>query len=289
VNRGQLTLAALVLVGCNDPPVPNPATAARCDPTVLGLRSTRSGLDWLTKGVAGANALLAQEGQYQLQLMTESVAAMDTHIPVWPVAAAGLTPMETAFVPHDCRAIFIQTAALNQRVVSWNGDLSTGLTIEVAPIASWILLHETGHIHDASSGQIDPAPSVRGNSFSDTLQKRRELSADAFAARLIRSADARQPYATFIAGMNTRQALTQLSWNLQRDRQLGLLASSELATPKAFGDVGETHPNLELRVLITLVLVEPSDEAQALLDEFVATRSRAADPAPRVLYDASKP
>lgn len=289
MNWAPLVLAALVLVGCDGAPTPDTATLARCDPAALGLRSNRSGLDWLSKAVASANALLAQEGQFQLQLITDSQARVDSHIPVWPVAASGLNSMDTAFVPHGCRAIFIQTAALNQRVVSWNGDVSTGLTIETAAIASWILLHETGHIHDANSGQLDPALAVRGDNFSDTPHKRSELSADAFAARMIRNADAQQPYTTFMAGMNTSQALTQLSWNLQRDRQLGLFDSSVLATPKAFGDVGDTHPNLELRVLITQVLIEPSDAAQALLDEFVATRSRAADPAPRVLYDASKP
>jgi hypothetical protein len=289
VKEWALALAALLLVGCEHDRAPVLIVKPPCDPTALGLRSTRSGLAWLSPAVDTANVLLTQEGQLRLQLLTDSSAPAQSNIPVWPVAAAGLTPMQTAFVPHGCRAIFIQTAALQQRVSQWNGDQSTGLTVDTAAITTWILLHETGHIRDASSGQLDPAPAVRGSNFSDTDSKRRELSADAFAARLISAAGASRPYPTFMAGMKTSQALTQLSWNLQRDRQLDMFGSSVLATPGAFGDVGDTHPNLELRVLITQVLVNPSEEAQGLLDAFVATRGRAQDPAPRVLYDAGKP
>jgi hypothetical protein len=286
---------ALILAGCDrtetiaDRPKAPSAPSARCDPASLGYITTRSGLDWLGKAVDASNALLSQQGQFQLQLIDQNPAAADSRIPVWPVASRGLTPMETAFVPNGCNSVFIQTVALAQRVRDWEGDGATGFTIATADIATWILLHETGHIRDAVSGQLEPAPAVRGINFSNTQQKRRELSADAYAARLITVAGADQPYAAFLAGMGVRMSLSQLSWNLQRDRQLTLFGSSVLATPGAFGDVGDTHPNLELRVLITRVLIDDSDESRALLDEFVATRERAADQTPQVIYDAAKP
>lgn len=152
-------------------------------------------------------------------------------------------------------------------VVGWQGDESMGPTIDPAAIATSTLLHEKGHIHNATGRQFDPAPAVRGSDCSDTDPKRRELSADAFAARV-------QPRPTppFIASMKVCQSLTQLGWNLLRDqpiRQYG-------AAPSTFGDVGGPHPNLEPRGLITQVLIDDPGEARSPLDEFVATRARAA-------------
>lgn len=276
---------ALLAAGCTQPDDEVPP----CTPAAHGLALTPAGQDWLPAAVADANALLAAEGRYRLRLMAEDVAPSAAEIPVWPVSSRGLTPMHTAFVLPECRAIYVQAAALSQRAQHWTGDTNTGLTIETAPIATWILLHEVGHLHDAAVGQFDPAPAVRGHQFSDTPQKRAELSADAYAARLIRMGDAsaNPPAAAFLAAMRIRIELTDLGWNLQRDRQLAHFGSSVLATPDAFGDVGDTHPNLELRVFITQVLLNDTDEARKLLDDFVALRQRAADPQPRILYDGA--
>lgn len=284
MKRSGALFSALLLAGCGA----QAPEASPCVPVSLGLRPTRSGLDWLRPAVVDANALLAGQSM-PLQLMDESGARDPKTIPVWPVAASNLTPMQTAFVPPGCRAIFVQTGALAQRVGQWNGDLATGLSIEPAAIASWILLHEAGHLHDHQQGYLEPAPAVRGENYSDTDQKRIELAADAFAAARIRGADASQPYPIFMAGMRARQALTQLSWNLQRDRQLGMFGATALATPSAFGDVGDTHPNLEYRTLITLVLIDQTPEAQQLLDDFITTRMRAPDPSPRVWYQREVP
>ncbi len=295
-----ILLGIFALAGCNQASAPAEDGQGKddaltqhtdaCSAAQLGYLSTKSGSDWLGEAIKRANALLAGTRNYRLQLPGGAPAADAKpgaiNITVWPVSERGLTPLETAFVPYRCRSIILQTPALAARIEIWNGDQATGLQIEPAAIVTWILLHELGHIHAADSGALEAAPAVRGSDFSNTEQKRRELSADAFAVGLIKKADATQPTAAFLAGMKASLAMTQLSRNLQRDRQLSMFGASVLATPGAFGDVGDTHPNLELRVLISLVMLNDSDESRALLDQFMLTRNRAAHSSSNVLFQA---
>jgi hypothetical protein len=78
-----------------------------------------------------------------------------------------------------------------------------------------------------------------------------------------------------LEGARVAMTLTNLSWNLARDRLLGDFGATSLGIPRVFGDPGYTHPNLELRIMVANAWISPGEASQELLDDFMQARKSA--------------
>jgi hypothetical protein len=224
-----------------------------------------------------ANRVLSVDGRFHLRLATSGqnsirTSGMPTEVPVWIVAERGLGPNSVAFSDDTCGMVYVQTPALIDRIAQWNGDGKTGLEIDDAAIAAWLLLHEVGHIEFHESSSFDAAPLVRGVNFADSADKPKEMAADRYAADVLKRASNNANIKAMVAASSMTMALSNLSYNLTRDRILGDFAATTLETPEGFGDPGYTHPNLELRLLTINAYLTESPQ---VLEDFIERRRRA--------------
>lgn len=269
--------AAVLLAGCSRPPEP-----VACSPAKYGYVPTKSHAEEVASAVAMANNVLPADTQLVLDPPPNSStpvvpAAGTERVPVWTVAERNLGPLDVAFVPEGCRAVVLQTPALFARIAAWNGDPQTALDAESPSAVAWLLLHEAGHLGEGKAGKFEAAPMVRGVNFSDTPDKRREAAADHFAATLVKDGVGSSDLSRMLASNRIALALTNLSWNLERDRLLGDFGATALDLPRAFGDPAYTHPNLEFRILVANAWINPGEPSEKLVEEFVRGRSSAAE------------
>ena len=270
--------AVALLAGCSRAPEP-----VACSPAKYGYVPTNSHREEVAAAVAAADSVLPVTIRLVIDQPPGSMATAPTGgsevIPVWTVAERNLGPLDVAFVPEGCRAVVLQTPALFARIAAWNGDPKTALDVEPTYAAAWLLLHEAGHLAEGKAGKFEGAPVVRGVNFDDTPDKRREVAADYYAATLVKDGVGSSDLSQMLASNRIAMALTNLSWNLERDRLLGDFGATALGLPRAFGDPAYTHPNLEFRILVANGWINPNEASQKLVEEFLRGRTSAADKA----------
>jgi hypothetical protein len=251
---------------------------------LLGLSETVLGRPLVEDAMRAANAILGGRVPYRLTGSWESTAKDPTltTVPVYLVDRASVPAVYAVMVPDACRCVFVQTdsfrAWLDTHTKSLEGAM---LSIEPSSALTFMLLHEVGHIAHHDPGQFEAESGIRALNLDVTTQKEREAAADAFAAEQVEAA--MQGGDGFLSAMSVSLAMSNLSWNLQAERQLNHFGGTVLCATALFADNGYTHPNMELRVLMANDLLSHSPLSHQLVEEFRSCRQTPPKP---VLYKA---
>lgn len=214
-------------------------------------------------------------------------------IPVYLIhsqrAAASLTQtLAWIRVPEGRAAILIEEEAMDEAL---NGAKAAGsettLAIKGEECLAVMLLHEAGHIANGDYGAFTEAVPVDLSSFNlhENVEKSREFKADAFAAQALGAAmkDTGGEFEVRLAAMTLGMCLSSWSFNLSKERLLDNFGATALNRPAVFWDKGNSHPNMELRILTILHLLMGDKTSAGLLDDFLAHR-RAGSMEPRILW-----
>ena len=132
-----------------------------------------------------------------------------------------------------------------------------------------VLLHELGHVVNESSGPLS-GNGVSTNAFPE-LSKIKEIEADCFAARVIKSAAKRSD------GANTELsgALENLQKRYGRIRWLSTIRRGGIGGAfyeDPYLDRGFSHPNSEIRLLVMQLMISEGEEVKDALRAFRAKR-----------------
>lgn len=191
-------------------------------------------------------------------------------------------------VPEGRAAILIEEEPMDEAV---NGPRAAGsettLAIKGEERLAVMLLHEVGHIANGDYGAFTEAvpPDLSSLNLRENLEKSREFKADAFAAQAIAVATKGSggEIEAQMAAMTLGMCLSSWSFNLSKERLLDNFGATGLNRPAVFWDKGNSHPNMELRVLTILHLLMHDKTSAGLLDDFLAHR-RAGSGEPRILW-----
>lgn len=191
-------------------------------------------------------------------------------------------------VPDGRKCIIIEEEAM---AATLNGPESGGsettLSVKGEERLAVMMLHEVGHIANGDYGAFDEGvpPDLSSLNLRGGLEKSREFRADSYAAKAIESAvrstggnsDGR------MAAMSLGMCLSSWSFNLSEERLLENFGATSLSLPSVFWDRGNSHPNIELRILTIQHLLHGNETSGKLLDDFLLHR-RAGTKEPRILW-----
>lgn len=105
--------------------------------------------------------------------------------------------------------------------------------------------------------------------------KRRELAADAFAARQVREGMAvGSDPGRFATALKLATTQTMVITNQGFGRLTERFGSTTLGSPAEFHDDGRSHPNLAYRMLNMNYEINSTEEGKRLLDEFMRARTK---------------
>ncbi|KAF7788157.1 hypothetical protein PRUB_a2751 [Pseudoalteromonas rubra] len=211
-----------------------------------GLELTREERSLIELSIDKLNQLIPPQKQLNLYLFDTQLQADGVAI-LW-VNDTNLahSPTDMMFVLSGCACVVIQP----QVFLQWLDTQAAGTAQRRgSEILSYFILHELGHLDRGHAGR---AASVDTDYYNrdENVQKHREQDADNFASELLKShlGEGGSWQRRQIA-MDIQLALGFLSFDLQGKRIIDNFACSALNAPCAFHDMGDTHPNLELRLL----------------------------------------
>jgi Zn-dependent protease with chaperone function len=119
----------------------------------------------------------------------------------------------------------------------------------------------------------------------ENIEKSREFKADAFAAQALAAAmkGTGGGVEAQMAAMTLVMCLSSWSFNLSKERLLDNFGATALNRPSVFWDKGNSHPNMELRILTIMHLLTGSQTSAELLDDFL-THRKAGSKEPQILW-----
>jgi hypothetical protein len=201
--------------------------------------------------------------------------ALKAAVPVYAVTSSGLGKLEIMVTYRECGCVIVNAEALSAWLRQHTGASDALLSIEPRYLFAYMLLHELGHLRldDTLLEGSAAGENTRNDSLNRdaTVQKERELRADAFAAQAIKAALAAGG-TRGLAASKIAMNLSALAWNLSAHRILDHFGATVVGAPTIFWDFGRSHPNLEWRILSVNHMISGSDKSKLLLDEFEARR-----------------
>jgi hypothetical protein len=265
MNRPALAILAAVIIALAACRVSRPAVS--CRPEQYGLEEWTLHPEALDKAVTLADGILSGDGTFRL-LTPRVTAGGGQPISVFQVHGSFVSDADVAMVAED-RCVFVNHDWKKQLAPFFGGDTQGAMDLEPADALAIILLHEVGHIPKQALPQ-DAAISTLLASLGEA--KREEMRADAFAARQLAKAFNRK-WDSGMASFHLSLALTNITWNLQANREINHFGATTLHSRDVFSETGDSHPNLELRFLVINYLVHPMPAALDLLNDFLDARS----------------
>ena len=235
-------------------------------------------------------------------------------VPVYLVEAYPPRRIGIAGVPENRKCILIDANIVRKVSSYFTGYQSYDFDSQGNPlylgdypfyfyVMIFVLLHEAGHISmlyfddDASTDDVhrflcrkyisveeELQGSKRGNVHCDR-SKTIELAADLFAATAIRSGGVNSTNRIrYESSLRTQQALHILGMSIIFDFAERNEKQNNIRQQGEYFDKGRSHPNIELRILATLAMIDPSME-QSLRSYL---RSRRGDIEPYISLEYSK-
>jgi len=181
-------------------------------------------------------------------------------------------------VPFDCGCVFLQPQVFRSSFSGYVGEEQM-LQVDEKFALAFMLLHEVGHIAHHDYASYDDVHKTHIYNLDDTAQKKRESSADEFAARtLVVAANNKRDFKGWASALDVEMTLTKLSWNLSVIRELHNFGATPLCSKFVFADDGMTHPNYELRILVVSDIILHTPTSRDLLKAFEACRTSAPRP-----------
>jgi hypothetical protein len=220
---------------------PNGALARTSDPvSAMGYAQTNVGRPLVVEALNITNSILASSSsQYKLAKGWARRAESTTiskEIAVFLIAPTS-EPFVIQVPFRSCHCLFIQSRAFHKSLGAYAGRLKQMMHIEPAHMLAFMMLHEMGHVQSGDPGAFDDeAPEFN---LTETEQKKRERSADEFAARALMAA-AKDTKSTvgFLNAMKVQLALANASWNLAAVRLLNNFGASVLCSKPCPNDAG---------------------------------------------------
>ncbi|TBY61036.1 hypothetical protein E0H46_30435 [Rhizobium leguminosarum bv. viciae] len=247
------------------------------DPAAFGYAETTQGRALIEGAITKVNVIINPDDNLQLVPGWERESWNSNSIPVHLIG--GNTSALMIFVPQGCRCVVISVPPLVAWLANSSNPETADMAVDQGDALTFMMLHEIGHIaHGDNAGEaFAPLPtSASDANLVPTAEKTREFAADAWAADQVRHAfEPGQP--GFSASMKVQLALSAMGWNLARRRLIDNFGVTALHDPRVIFDAGYTHPNFELRVLVSNELVSGSPAAKALREEFERMRKNPAD------------
>ena len=219
-----------------------------------------------------ANSVAAASTEYELCEGWEN--ASNGCIPVHVVQSTAFDETDVSFVPADSRAIFLNADGIPYLKKQLVGDAAGVVPVDPSHPVAFVLLHELGHMENE-----DSRPFVAGGPLTrldvETIEahgRHPELMADRFAAGCIRRASSSSESRHAFAGSALAMSVQLFSWNISANRTNQSIGSLATGSREATWDRGYTHPNIELRFLITNHFILPTDASRELLSNFLLAR-----------------
>ncbi|MGO7968156.1 hypothetical protein ACC720_32535 [Rhizobium ruizarguesonis] len=250
----------------------SPTHPGAFDPAAFGYAETTQGRSLVEGAIAKVNVIVDPDDNFQLVPGWERELWDSNSVPVHLIGGSSRALM--IFVPQGCRCVVITVPSLIAWLANSSNPEKADLAVDQVDALTFMMLHELGHIAhgDNVGGAFAPLPTQASDvNLVSTAEKTREFAADAWAADQIRRAFA-PGYPGFSASMNVQLALSGMGWNLARRRLVDNFGATALHDPRLILDSGYTHPNFELRVLVSNELVSGSPAAKALREEFEKMR-----------------
>ncbi len=241
---------------------------------MFGLRPSFEGRVLVEQALEKANILLSHDTGLVFSPSWRQGAPGSRVISVFAVDADQIAGTDTAFAPGKADCLFISGKAGSRLKALFGEDSESTLDVNATDALALVLLHEAGHFHYGDAGDYaKPQPLNIDTLVRDLNEgKSKELRADQFAGDLIRTAQlAAPPRGTDAADLSL--ALLNASWNLLHSRLIGNFGATGLRLPSAFGDLNDSHPNLELRFLVMQYVVTRSQVALENLKMFLDLRA----------------
>lgn len=274
ISRSALLLLLLFIQGCRQNSLPEDPVAR------IGLTETTLGRALIEKAADIANSWIEPEigirfapswktvDPQQQKDIVRIYAISDLHAPATYMVA----------VPSHCRCVFVQSRAYENWI---QNDVSHGgQTLEVSEerLLGFMLLHEAGHVVHGDPGEFDGSTDGSLNTAT-TVEKQREQNADSFAVEQLRRAmERRRDVTPWLNAQYASADLANLAFEMQQVREEQFFGAESLGTPKAFYDVGYTHPNFELRLLTVNDLISNTETSHRLLQAFLTKRTPQSPP-----------
>lgn len=194
-----------------------------------------------------------------------------TRVPVFLLKPDIRIQREIAFVIPDVNAIFLNETNMVDFMEAHCDESDSGrMAVDYYEFLSVILLHELGHIFYKDRGSFDMQTGIYNR--DSTKNKERELRADRFAGEQILSAsDTLSAHWTLNATWLS-WAVTKICWNLSHTR---IVINFGAPDNVAFWDDSDSHPNMELRMLLIQNATMRTDDVEGLIADFLKRRSQA--------------
>lgn len=233
------------------------------------LSQSKSRVKDVQDAIDTVNILLRNEGLRPYYLYTKGDNRDDAIALLWvgdKTLSQSVTDM--LFVPNACDCVIAQPKVyyswINNYFMIGNTDYSNN--DDAVWLLSYLLLHEYGHIMSNHPGR---AISAKGETFNtiNSVNKHREQIADDFASDIVsRYNSGNDNYDTWIHAANINMAISSFAFTLQGKRVVDNFACSILDAPCAFHDMGDTHYNLEYRILKAQCLISGGQYCEPLAD-----------------------
>ena len=246
-----------------------------CEPERFGHPESYLHRPLVARAAAKTNRILSGTDLSAWPSWTERPAA-GRPVPIYIVDDGALPRSDVAFAPNGATCLFISRRLVSRFVELFGQDGSGTFDVAAEDALALVLLHELGHFHNGDAGM--PTRPARLDAtqlpvmLSDPMQT--ELRADRFAGEQLAAAS--RAAERLSAAMDLTFALGHIVWNRSKMRLIDEFAATALGSPEVLGDVGYSHPNLELRFLIIWYVSSPArlkDQALALIDAFLDGRA----------------
>jgi hypothetical protein len=246
-------------------------------PEALGFRQIALGRQEVERAIQQTNAILDRRAPVTLVPGWSAGAASTAQtVVVWIIRSPGVAKSALMEVPRSsCRCILIRINDIR----TWIARAQTvggqaALQFDISYILTFMLLHEVGHIVAGHPGQLDAVTdqSVIEPMARLTAQQCREIEADSFAARMIKSGLQNVGSTGWLEANWTANELSKLSFNLFGMRLIDRFPANALGLASVFGDRTYSHPNFDLRVYALNADISGDDTAKQLLEGFVQQR-----------------
>lgn len=226
---------------------------------------------FVSDAISVCNAIFQDDVEFRFRPSWEETRESN-EVPVFLVWPYNLAEAEMIFIPKGEHFVIINEVSLRKFL-----NAAANETDHRGVVAA-MLLHEAGHIvnHDTGSNTGSEAFSLGDLNNDNTSQKKRELLADKFAATQIRIGmqDIKNIERSFAC---RKMALNLSGFNFRLQSQW-LLNNFGDMTPKRYWDHGYSHPNYQLRSMIIMHEIMPTDASRKLIEEFEENRDRLAKP-----------
>lgn len=199
-------------------------------------------------------------------------------IPVHHIRPDAARPV-VAEVPAGCRAIVISGVHFDRNFAILSED-NVLLQDKQISMLVFLLLHEVGHIANRHYGAFLPATADAVTNNDENEAKARERQADDYVATILkrefdRLGNGNPPianYDLYFGSTDTILFLSSLSFVVSSEATLDCFGCRALGDPRIFWDHGQSHPNLEYRLLLINNAISATPESQALLDNYEKAR-----------------